>query len=78
MGISCGQLEQLTKESELLIKVMRKEPAVIVLCFEYSALRRNAQPSPQVAIFGVWGDITNKHYRGFSGDGKSSVIGKLT
>lgn len=55
-----------------------KEPAVIVSCFKYSALQRNAQPSPQVAIFGVWGDITNKHSRGFSGDGKSSGIGIFT
>lgn len=28
--------------------------------------------------FWGWGGITNKHYRGFPGDGKSSVIGKLT
>ena len=38
---------------------------------------KDAQPSPQVAISGVWGYVTNKHFRGFAGNGKSSKISKL-
>ena len=39
---------------------------------------QNAQPSPQVAISGVWGYVTNKHYCRFSGNGKSAIIRNLT
>jgi len=31
------------------------------------AFRRNVQPSPQVAISGVWGHVTNKHLAGSPG-----------
>lgn len=39
---------------------------------------KDAQPSPQVAISGVWGYVTNKHFRRFAGNGKSAKISKLT
>ena len=39
---------------------------------------QNAQPSPKVAISGVWGIGTNKRFRGFTGYGKSAKISKLT
>ncbi len=35
----------------------------------FSAFQRNAQPSPQVMISGVWGRVTNKHLAEIPGTG---------
>ena len=37
--------------------------------FQFSAFQRNAQPSPQVMISGVWGYVTNKHLAEIPGTG---------
>ena len=37
--------------------------------FVFSAFQRNAQPSPQVMISGVWGHVTNKHLAEIPGTG---------
>ena len=43
----------------------------------FSAFQRNAQPSPQVAISGVWGYATNKHFYCFGNCDETVKIGKL-
>ena len=43
-----------------------------ILGFNFSVFQRNAQPSQQVMISGVWGYVTNKRLRRFSGYGKSA------
>lgn len=56
----------------------KQNPDNSFMLLPVSAFRRNAQPSPQVTISGVWGYVTNKHFRGFHGNGKSSKIRNLT
>ena len=38
-----------------------------ILGFNFLAFQRNAQPSLQVMISGVWGHVTNKHQTGITG-----------
>ena len=45
-----------------------------------SAFQRNAQPSPQVMISGVWGYVTNKHFGRNTGNGflpKYAILRKI-
>jgi len=48
--------------------------------FPFSAFQRNAQPSPQVMISGVWGHVTNKHFGRNTGNGflpKYAILRKI-
>lgn len=45
---------------------------VKILGFDFSMFQRNAQPSQQVMISGIWGYVINKCLRRFSGYGKSA------
>ena len=51
-----------------------------ILGFDFSAFQRNAQPSPQVMISGVWGYVTNKHFGRNTGNGflpKYAILRKI-